>query len=235
MGSDSDSDADDGKVGDITAAPTSAASNPNPSKSELTNRLKSLYSSSSPPKAAGGANPPKPVSAQPPRNIPPTMNVARTGGPSSSHNPKNYVPPMVHQLHHSAPASSSQQHMQQQQPPPLVGVGRVPAPLPKARSNIRAAPPPSRMAAVPNPSIPPSPMTASSVSSRQSYSTQPRRGHTLSSGSGSSSQAVHHPQQMSSSEHSAHSSRSSAASLGLSEQEKKEKETFLMFTRVLMK
>ncbi|KAK1747116.1 hypothetical protein QTG54_002460 [Skeletonema marinoi] len=101
MGSDSDSDADDG-VGNTDAhANTTAAPPPtatNSSKSELNNRLKMLYASSSTPKA-GRAPPPTPIHAAAsapshPRNIPPTMNVARTGGPSSSHNP-NYVPPMI--------------------------------------------------------------------------------------------------------------------------------------------
>eukprot|EP00985_Skeletonema_marinoi_P004827 scaffold2094_cov192-Skeletonema_marinoi.AAC.4 len=249
MGSDSDSDADDGKVGDadmnITAVPAPApvATATNSSKSELTNRLKNLYSSSSPPKSTSVAPTPNPIAAAPPRNIPPTMNVARTGGPSSSHNP-NYVPPMVHNQHPhnnvpAASASSQQQiqqpqHAQQQQPPPLVGVGRVPAPLPKARTNIRSAPPPNRIAAVPNHTIPPSPMTASSVPPRQSYSASAQ----------SSSRPRQHqappPQPnplLASSDHSANSTSRSAGqtSSTQTEQEKKEKEKFLMFTRVLMK
>lgn len=251
MGSDSDSD-DDGKVGvaEVAAPPAPPPAATNSSKSELTNRLKNLYSSSSsPPKSTGTI--PNPIAAAPPRNIPPTMNVARTGAPSSSHNP-NYVPPMVHNQHpHSnvPSSSSSQQQMQQtqQQPPPLVGVGRVPAPLPKARANNRAAPPPNRIAAVPNPTIPPSPMTASSVQQRQSYSTssqssRPRQYQAPPGRSNSSQGGVphgisqHSNPHMSASEHSATSSRSSGqASMSVSDQEKKEKEKFLMFTRVLMK
>ncbi len=252
MGSDSDSD-DDGKVGvaEVVAAPAPPPAATNSSKSELTNRLKNLYSSSSPNKTTAGA--PAPTAAAPPRNIPPTMNVARTGAPSSSHNP-NYVPPMVHNQHpHSnvPTSSSSQQQMQQsqhsqQQPPPLVGVGRVPAPLPKARTNNRAAPPPNRMAAVPTPSIPPSPMTASSVQQRQSYSksSQSSRPHQYQAPPGrsnSTSQGVPHGIQQHSmsvvSEHSANSSSRSSgqSSIPVSDQEKKEKEKFLMFTRVLMK
>jgi len=242
MGSDSDSD-DDGKVGVaevVAPAPPPAATNS--SKSELTNRLKNLYSSSSPNKSTGAGPPPDPIAAAPPRNIPPTMNVARTGAPSSSHNP-NYVPPMVHNQHpHSnAPsASSSQQQMQQsqhtqQQPPPLVGVGRVPAPLPKARTNNRAAPPPNRIAAVPNPTIPPSPMTASSVQQRQSYSTTSQSSRPRQYSRSSSSQGVPHgiPQHSNSANSSSRSS--GQAPMPVSDQEKKEKEKFLMFTRVLMK
>ncbi|KAL7496761.1 hypothetical protein ACHAWT_004908 [Skeletonema menzelii] len=251
MGSDSDSDADDGKVGDAdmnikAAAPAPAPTATNASKSELTNRLKNLYSASSPPKNSNAAPPPNPIPVAPPRNIPPTMNVARTGAPSSSHNP-NYVPPMVHNQHpHGnvpAASSSSQQQIQQsqQQPPPLVGVGRVPAPLPKARTSVRSAPPPNRIAAVPT--IPPSPMTASSVPSRpysssSQSSSRPRQYQTAPGGS-SSSQGLHHQPQpnplMSSSERSANSSRSSSKSLSRVDPEKKEKEKFLMFTRVLMK
>eukprot|EP00984_Skeletonema_dohrnii_P010009 scaffold3867_cov115-Skeletonema_dohrnii-CCMP3373.AAC.9 len=100
MGSDSDSDSDDGKVGNTDAHANTTAAPPtatNSSKSELNNRLKMLYASSSTPKASR-APPPTPIHAAAaapshPRNIP-TMNVARTGGPSSSHNP-NYVPPMI--------------------------------------------------------------------------------------------------------------------------------------------
>lgn len=218
MGSDSDSDADEVKVGDadvVTQPAVVPAATNLSSKSELTNRLKNLYSSSSPPKGGhGGAPPPNPIAAPPPRNIPPTMNVARTGGPSSSHNP-NYVPPMVHnQHHHNDPAAPSQQ-----QPPPLVGIGRVPAPLPTARTKIIPR----------NPTIQPSPMTASSASSRQPYTTSaqslPRQ------------QAQQTPNPiMAATDHSSNSSRSSVqGSLTQAEQEKKEKERFLMFIRVLMK
>ena len=135
MGSDSDSDADDGKVGNtdahanITAAPPPTATNS--SKSELNNRLKMLYASSSTPKA-GRAPPPTPIHAAAsapshPRNIPPTMNVARTGGPSSSHNP-NYVPPMIpNQQGPAKPDGSSRSQDPYQKQPPLMATTAISA------------------------------------------------------------------------------------------------------------
>jgi len=219
MGSDSDSDADDGKVGNTdahnvntTAAPPTAT---NSSKSELNNRLKMLYASSSTPKA-GRAPPPTPIHAAAaapshPRNIPPTMNVARTGGPSSSHNP-NYVPPMI--PNQQGPANPDGSNSRSQDPYQKQPRNNS---IPKTITSFDK------------------PQMATTATSAQS---RPR------ADGSSRSQVVNQYQKqqpnplMATSKHSTNSSaRSSGQSLNQTEQQRKEKaekERFFMFVKVLM-
>ena len=144
-----------------TSSTTQAGSN---SKSELTNRLKSLYKS--PPGAAQQAAASSKVSVpsqqavttvKQQQNLPvstpiqpnmrrgssiPTTSVNTavvSRGPSQNNTnpfPQKHVPPMIHQNHQGQPNPGVVQQQQPVRPggvqPPVV-VGRVPAPLPKAR------------------------------------------------------------------------------------------------------
>lgn len=165
----SDSDAEDAASKGVGATLVTASTSTTASKSELTNRLKNLYSSPPAPKAqvppAGGAPPPTQVSrptaapavAPLPRSrsssgggggpgavtsttrIPAPLPSARTAVPppnsSSSRGvvpaqQKRGVPPMVvHTNHLQPPTQPPVQSSGVQQ----AAVGRVPAPLPKAR------------------------------------------------------------------------------------------------------
>jgi hypothetical protein len=158
----------------VTAAGPSSSSPPKPplagrsdSKSELTNRLKNLYTAPpipAPPPPAPVQIPPPPDGGQQGNNIE-VASVGAVGAAmaassplsrqSSLNNPSNnFIPPMVPTSHRNSPASAQQpqqqqqqhqQHQQQQQqqqhqytgamtPTAQHGsVGRVPAPLPKAR------------------------------------------------------------------------------------------------------
>lgn len=143
-----------------TSSTTQAGSN---SKSELTNRLKSLYKS--PPGAAQKAAAAKvnvpsqqavtavkqqqnlPVSTpiQPnmrrgssvPTTSVNTAVVSRGPSQNNSNPPQKHVPPMIHQNHTQGQPNPGVVQQQQQSRPggvqPPVVVGRVPAPLPAAR------------------------------------------------------------------------------------------------------
>mmetsp|Transcript_9528 Transcript_9528/g.23271 ORF Transcript_9528/g.23271 Transcript_9528/m.23271 type:complete len:943 (-) Transcript_9528:46-2874(-) len=162
--------------------------------------------------------------------------------------------------------SKGQQQQQQQQqsgvPQPVVhsSVGRVPAPLPKARTATRSAPPSNRVASVPVPpsssrppgatpvmNMPSGPPPPSPLTAQQGGGGARQYGHAphLQRGSGSQQQRQQGASRQSQGQHQQqqqHQQQSSSSGGGsnnnpqqLTDLEKKEKERFLMFTRVLMK
>mmetsp|Transcript_33034 Transcript_33034/g.78904 ORF Transcript_33034/g.78904 Transcript_33034/m.78904 type:complete len:873 (+) Transcript_33034:340-2958(+) len=255
-----DSDSDESsknKLSDATAKPAAAAQTPSAaqhapnlakpeSKSELTNRLKNLYKSTP-------SKPPKMATALPAQSK--QMNAPAANTQPVAVSVPTLAPPKPQQQLVSSPTTMAPPRTTNPAASQQAQIGRMPAALPKARTST--APPPNRsgVATVPTSTAsrhhstiqknipgssrayPPNPMAASQQQMAPPPQRPPSSHHRATSSQ--HPMASHVSQVSRSAQQQQVMSRTAAPSsshqVSVSEKEKKEKEKFLMFTRVLMK